>query len=688
MVPMYRCLWIGPEGGTWNNSGGDPNAVWEAYELTWTDPECYLIDWVPMENPIYTWPDILSMAEFRDNAVVFVNEPPLSAIQGLVIRDANLTVNSDLTVVGDGQDDGFMAVCVGQGADGILNINDGILTCGSTDGPLEGQTGPVLNNYGGSRFMVGRAINATDSAVGIVNQYGGTVRVANHLQIADIGYGEARELLGGYAGWGNLSTEQRQAIAATSAGSTYNLYDGVIEVVNNIEVGKANGSYGIFNVYGGQVNVSGMLRSYYTGEMTIDGGTVNVTGNLVWPYRSSHGVLTLKKGSLSFKDAVICEDGTGISEVNVLGGSFDCRGNWGTNGSGGTGENQQTIRIDCGNVENVHFGSLDAALDTNDLLDLVLVVPKDTEPNNAATKVWIDGNVTFNGWAAIRIDVNKDFAGQVGDTWELVNIGGSVIGMEQVLILNDSPKYIFSVDLKERQENSVLRKIITAELILINPDPPVSFSMEEPTPDADDIYNFVGSTLDSENVGGNDDSNTYVAHDRGAQGQTFLTGDNEAGYVMTGFWVRHVAYVDNPSNQSTWYQMPAGSELGIRVTDPAASGTDAFVLASQTYIITGEEPDVLPAETTNTNNGTGTWIHITLDAPVTLAANTLYGFDLVSIRSNINLFFETAGIDDSAPGGNPYPDGAAYTSGASGAANNVLNPEPGDRVFLVELDAI
>jgi hypothetical protein len=311
--------------------------------------------------------------------------------------------------------------------------------------------------------------------------------------------------------------EQRQAIAATSANSTYNLYDGVIEVVNNIEVGKANGSYGIFNVYGGEVNVGGMLRSYYSGEMTIDGGTVNVTGDLVWPRRAlSHGVLTLKEGSLSFNNAVICEDGTGISEVNVLGGSFDCRGDWQANGSGGTGEAQQIIKIDCGNVENVHFGSLDTTLDTNDLMDLVLVVPKDTEPNNAATKVWIDGDVTFNGWTAIRIDVNDNFAGQIGDTWELVNIGGNVTGMNQVLIINDSPQYIFSVEFVEREVESSLRKIITAELIEIIPEPPVSFHIEAPTPDTDDISNFVGSTLDADNVGGNDDSNTYVAFDRGA----------------------------------------------------------------------------------------------------------------------------------------------------------------------------
>jgi hypothetical protein len=160
---------------------------------------------------------------------------------------------------------------------------------------------------------------------------------------------------------------------------------------------------------------------------------------------------------------------------------------------------------------------------------------------------------------------------------------------------------------------------------------------------------------------------------------------------MTGFWVRHVGYEGNPGNQSTWYRMQVGSRLAIRVTDPAASGTDAFVLADQTYTITGEEPNVLPAEVTNTNDGTGTWIHITLDVPVAFSADTLYGFDLFSISGDAVLFFETAGIDDSAPGGNPYPDGAAYTCGRledGSAATNVLNPEPGDRVFLVELDAM
>jgi hypothetical protein len=411
------------------------------------------------------------MAEFKDGAVVHVNEPPLSPTQGLVIRDANLIVNNDLTVVGDGQDDGFMAVCVGQGANGTLTINSGTLTCGSNEGPLENQTGPIADGNGHSRFLVGRAINSTDSAKGTVNQYGGTVNIASNLQIADIGYGEARQLLGGYDGWGNLSLEERQAIAATSANSTYNLYDGVIEVVSNIEVGKANGSYGIFNVYGGQVNVAGLLRSYYNGEMTIDGGTVNITDGLVWPLRAnSHGIMTLRSGSITFDNAVICEEGTGISEVTLLGGNFDCRNKWEARGSTSTEETWQVLTIDCENVENVHFGSLDAALEGSNLMDLRLIVPKNTEPNNAATKIWVDGDITFNYTTGILIDVNEDFAGQVGDTWELVKCNGNIDGFHRITIINESDKYTFDVYMEEKTENNVSQKIIIAELIDIAPD--------------------------------------------------------------------------------------------------------------------------------------------------------------------------------------------------------------------------
>ncbi len=221
----------------------------------------------------------------------------------------------------------------------------------------------------------------------------------------------------------------------------------------------------------------------------------------------------------------------------------------------------------------------------------------------------------------------------------------------------------------------------------------VTFHNETPTPGPDDVYNFVGATRDANNVGTYDydtwlnDEWTYVALDRAAQGQTFVTGDSEAVYLCTGFWIQHVGYTENTdsgtNNNGTWYSMPANAKFGIRITNPSASDTDAFVLVGETYTITGTEENIISGG--NSANGTGTWIHFELAEPIALAPGTIYGFDVVSMPGNPNMYFETLGIKDDAPNGNPYSEGTAYRSGGNGVGNNILTVAPGDRVFLVEL---
>lgn len=229
--------------------------------------------------------------------------------------------------------------------------------------------------------------------------------------------------------------------------------------------------------------------------------------------------------------------------------------------------------------------------------------------------------------------------------------------------------------------------LLNAVVYMMQPVPAITIYTEAPTPGADDISNFVGAPNDAENVGGGDDATTYVAHDRGGQGQTFLTGDNEAGYLITGVWVQQAGYIDNTG--LTWYRMQAGSQIQIRVTDPNASGTDDFALSTEVYTITGTEENALPPDTSNSPNGLGLWFHVPLAEPVALAPATEYGFDLTSISGLAGVtFFELLGIDDSAPDGNPYPDGTAYVSGASGQTDNVMIPSTGDHVFVVELEAL
>ena len=219
----------------------------------------------------------------------------------------------------------------------------------------------------------------------------------------------------------------------------------------------------------------------------------------------------------------------------------------------------------------------------------------------------------------------------------------------------------------------------------------ISFSMTAPAPDADDIFSLSGAAQDRDNVGGDgttdgsgNDETTYVSFDRPAQGQTFLTGP--ALKMIKGIWVRHPGYSgNNPGGETsanTWYAMGVGSQVIIRITNPAAGGTEGFVLSRETAVITGTEPYVLPSATTNSPDGTGTWIHLILERSVPAAANTVYGFDL---SSSAGTFFELLGIRDAAVGGNPYSAGTAYISGAAGAGNNALTAQAGDRVFLVEM---
>jgi hypothetical protein len=221
----------------------------------------------------------------------------------------------------------------------------------------------------------------------------------------------------------------------------------------------------------------------------------------------------------------------------------------------------------------------------------------------------------------------------------------------------------------------------------------VTFHTTAPTPGTHDVFNLVGATRDANNVGTTpydtwlNDEWTYVALDRAAQGQTFVTGDSEPVYVCTGFWIQHVGYTENTdsgtNNNGTWYNVPPNAKFGIRIIEPSASGTDAFVLTSETYTVTGTEENIISGG--SSANGSGTWIHFELATPIALAPGTTYGFDVVSMSGNPNMYFEMLGIKDDAPNGNPYSEGTAYRSGGNGVANNILTVAPGDRVFVVEL---
>ena len=228
-----------------------------------------------------------------------------------------------------------------------------------------------------------------------------------------------------------------------------------------------------------------------------------------------------------------------------------------------------------------------------------------------------------------------------------------------------------------------------------------------PTVTTSDVYNFVGSGNDFHNVNtttsggyGTNSSNTgglggndvyqYVSGNRPDQGQTFTTGTNPGGYTLTAIWLQHVGYnstnISGPDNNGTYWELSSGAGLTVRVTNPSKVGTSNFALATDTYTATGSEASPNSWSSSQNNfTGDGYWMDFVLGSPVTLQANTQYGFDVSSQSSSG--FFEILGTDGSTTGYN-FTGGSAYNGSTNGASDNTLNTLSGSRVFLAQMTAI
>jgi alpha-D-xyloside xylohydrolase len=218
-----------------------------------------------------------------------------------------------------------------------------------------------------------------------------------------------------------------------------------------------------------------------------------------------------------------------------------------------------------------------------------------------------------------------------------------------------------------------------------------------PSPGIYDLYNFVGTTHDSNNVDNGTiqvppagDAYTYLSGGvtpptaRPNQGQTFTTGTNNGGYLITGFWLQHVLYSDIEYN-GTYWQLNAGDTITVRVVDPSKAGGSGFALDAENYSVTGSE-DNGAKWTGGGTVGDGMWLHFTLATPVPLAANRLYGFDALS--QGANTYFSLNGTNNNAvfSGGTAW-QGTAL-GGAAGAPDNTYATLRGSRVFLAQLTPI
>ena len=198
----------------------------------------------------------------------------------------------------------------------------------------------------------------------------------------------------------------------------------------------------------------------------------------------------------------------------------------------------------------------------------------------------------------------------------------------------------------------------------------VTYATTAPTATGTDVLisNLIGSTTVAGNVSGASGPYTYVAADARAQGQFFTTGSNASGYTLNSISLQNVTY-------GTYYQTSAPSTFNVRVTKPGVASALA-VLGSEADPVTGSEANSF-GDGHYGATGTGNFITFNLAHPVTLAANTQYGFD---VGSTVD-FFETNGTNASTA----YGGGNAYTTGSGGVANALATNDTGARVFVADL---
>jgi len=214
----------------------------------------------------------------------------------------------------------------------------------------------------------------------------------------------------------------------------------------------------------------------------------------------------------------------------------------------------------------------------------------------------------------------------------------------------------------------------------------ILFQTQTPATDPLDIVFLSESATDQQNVAGDlnvdnawsNDAATYIANDRTDLGQSFTTGSAAGGYLMRGFWLKHVLFESSLTNGTWWDMDNAGAVVTYRVTQ--VSGTALTVQATDSCTITGTEPGNPGANAAAEALGTGTWIYFEFDTPVALAADSQYACD-VSVTAGA-LFFETAGVIDDR-----YAGGTAYTTASKNAAD-MGTVWAGDHTFIVDNIAI
>jgi hypothetical protein len=94
-----------------------------------------------------------------------------------------------------------------------------------------------------------------------------------------------------------------------------------------------------------------------------------------------------------------------------------------------------------------------------------------------------------------------------------------------------------------------------------------------------------------------------------------------SGGTLNGIWGKHVGW-ETFLNNGTWYDFGDGAQITVRIC--SVDGTALTVLSSEVATM-----EAASGFSGGGDNGSGRWLHIALETPVSLGAGT-YAFDLTS----------------------------------------------------------
>lgn len=181
-----------------------------------------------------------------------------------------------------------------------------------------------------------------------------------------------------------------------------------------------------------------------------------------------------------------------------------------------------------------------------------------------------------------------------------------------------------------------------------SPAATVTVSNTAPVVDGADIANDNGSADGGGNQG-------HVWSNRPTQGQTFTTGSNAGGYQLNSVTLKNL---NNTVTQNPTFSVVVGSVAGTVLTQIGSTES-------------GVAPSYAPLD----------YITFNFDTPLTLNANTTYGF---LWGSNSQGFVSVNNLD-----GSTYAGGTAISSGANSAPDlgNLIDRQM-DRVFHADIETI